>query len=396
MTTEKRGRQRIEFLDVLRGVALFGILIVNVFSFGADSAAWTAGYDQAAWLMKHMLFETKFWVLYSLLFGMSFYLQSQSNGYRLSHMLKRLLILMLLGCAHALFFEGDILMLYAELGLALLCLYRLPTRALVSLGVLLCLSFPLGHLWGGDRGDDWPAESVDEAVLWLNEDRADSPIAVGTFMDVIRSHAEFIPERFWVDWQYPDSGFLVLACFLFGVAIMRGGWIPLSELSVRRTRVVSVALWLGGMVLMARERYWANAWGYGPFHRADADPLWVLAADLNYLLATLVLAAAWFFTVLCWVKTDSWSRLRARVASAGKMSLTAYLTQTAVFTTIFYGYGLGAAYHWGPVQVLLLAVATYGVQLLLCHWWLQRFQRGPMEWLWRSLSRGELVRLKKA
>ncbi|MEK9624959.1 MAG: hypothetical protein VW103_10385, partial [Halieaceae bacterium] len=140
------GRQRIEFLDVLRGAALFGILIVNVFSFGADSAAWTAGYDQATWLVKHMLFETKFWMLYSLLFGMSFYLQSQSDSYRLTHAVNRLLILMLLGCAHALLFEGDILMLYAELGLALLCLYRLPTRALLSLGVLLCLSFPLGHL----------------------------------------------------------------------------------------------------------------------------------------------------------------------------------------------------------------------------------------------------------
>ncbi len=109
-----------------------------------------------------------------------------------------------------------------------------------------------------------------------------------------------------------------------------------------------------------------------------------------------MLAAAWFFTALCWVKTETWPRLRARVASAGKMSLTAYLTQTAVFTTVFYGYGLGAAYHWGPAKVVLLAVATYGVQLILCHWWLQRFQRGPLEWLWRSLSRGERVRFRRA
>jgi uncharacterized protein len=396
LTAENRGRQRIEFLDVLRGVALFGILIVNVFSFGADSTAWTAGYDRATWLVKHMLFETKFWMLYSLLFGMSFYLQSQSDSYRLTHAVSRLLILMLLGCAHALLFEGDILMLYAELGLALLCLYRLPTRALLSLGVLLCLSFPLGHLLGGDRGDESPADSVDEAVLWLNEERAESPLAVGTLGDVMRSHAEFIPERFWIDWQYPDSGFLVLACFLFGVVIMRAGWVPLSVLSARQTRVLSVALWMGGIVLMTLERYWAYTWGYGPFHHADAEPLWVLAADLNYLLATLMLAAAWFFTALCWVKTETWPRLRARVASAGKMSLTAYLTQTAVFTTVFYGYGLGAAYHWGPAKVVLLAVATYGVQLILCHWWLQRFQRGPLEWLWRSLSRGERVRFRRA
>ena len=67
---------------------------------------------------------------------------------------------MLLGCLHGLLFEGDILMLYAQLGLLLLLVYRLPTKCLLSFGLLLVLSFPFGHLLGGDRGDDWPAENV--------------------------------------------------------------------------------------------------------------------------------------------------------------------------------------------------------------------------------------------
>ena len=75
MTTEVGDGHRIAFLDVLRGVALFGILLVNVFSFGADYPAWSGMIDQLAWQAKHVFFETKFWMLYSLLFGMGFFLQ---------------------------------------------------------------------------------------------------------------------------------------------------------------------------------------------------------------------------------------------------------------------------------------------------------------------------------
>jgi uncharacterized protein len=146
LTTEVGDGNRIAFLDVLRGVALFGILLVNVFSFGADYPAWSGVADQLMWQVKHVVFETKFWMLYSLLFGMGFLLQTQSPGYTMARSLRRLSVLMLFGCLHGLLFEGDILMLYAELGVLLLLLHRLPTKWLLSLGLLLMLSFPLGHL----------------------------------------------------------------------------------------------------------------------------------------------------------------------------------------------------------------------------------------------------------
>jgi uncharacterized protein len=147
--------------------------------------------------------------------------------------LRRLGVLMLLGCLHGLLFEGDILMLYAELGVLLLLLYQLPTKCLLSLGLLLMLSFPVGHFLGGDRGDEWPAENKMEASAWLDEDRMDSPLAVGGFTEVLAYHAAFLPERFWADWQYPDSGFLVLACFLLGFCLMRSGWGALARLDAR-------------------------------------------------------------------------------------------------------------------------------------------------------------------
>ena len=386
MTTEVGDGHRIAFLDVLRGVALFGILLVNVFSFGADYPAWSGMADQVMWQVKHVVFETKFWMLYSLLFGMGFFLQTQSPGYTMARSLRRLSVLMLFGCLHGLLFEGDILMLYAELGVLLLLLYRLPTNWLLSLGLLLMLSFPLGHLLGGDRGDDWPADNAAEASAWLEEDLMDSPLAVGSFTEVLAYHAAFLPERFWADWQYPDSGFLVLACFLVGFCFMHGGWSMLTRLTGRQSALITLGLWVLGLSLMGIEAYLAAAVGYAPFERSDASPMQVLGGDLVYLAATLSLTGAWFFSVWCWAQSRKLIRVRSLIASAGQMSLTGYVSQTLIFSTVFYGYGLGAAFVWGPVQVVTLAFAVYVFQVVLCYWWLQRFRRGPLEWLWRCLT----------
>ena len=386
MTAEVGDLNRIAFLDVLRGVALFGILLVNVFSFGADYPAWSGMIDQLAWQAKHVLFETKFWMLYSLLFGIGFFLQTQSSEYTTARSLRRLTVLMFLGYLHGLLFEGDILMLYAELGILLLLLYRLPTNWLLSIGLVLALSFPLGHLLGGDRGDEWPAENAMEAASWLEEDRDYSPLAAGSFTEVLAYHATFLPERFWADWQYPDSGFLVLACFLLGFCLMRSDWGALARLTRAQSIFTALGLWVLGLSLMAIERYWSGAVGYMPFALSDATPQQVLGGDLVYLAATLSLTGAWFCSVWCWVQGGWLVGVRNLIASAGQMSLTGYLSQTVIFTTVFYGYGLGAAFVWGPAQVVAFAVVVYSLQLLLCYLWLQRFRRGPLEWLWRCLT----------
>ncbi|MBT5888882.1 MAG: DUF418 domain-containing protein [Halieaceae bacterium] len=378
--------ERIAFFDVLRGVALFGILLVNVFSFGADATVWTDPLNRTFWALKHILFESKFWALYSLLFGMGFYLQSLSPGYTLGRAVRRLLVLMALGCLHGLLFEGDILMLYAELGLLLLVLNRLPNHWLVCVGVVLSLSFPLGHLFGGDRGDEWPPEDRDEAIEWLENDLAHSPLSIGDFADVLTYHRENIPELFWADWQYPDSGLLVLSFFLGGVVFMRVGWPRLQSLSMSSCCRVAASCWLAGFSLMGVERYLAATMGYQVFGKSTASALGVLVGDVVYLCATISLTGAWFISVWCWTRSDRFIALRTRVASAGRVSLSAYLSQTLVFTTVFYGYGLGKAFQWGPFAVCCFAVMVYLTQLVVCHWWCQRFRLGPMEWLWRSLT----------
>ena len=214
----------------------------------------------------------------------------------------------------------------------------------------------------------------------------ESPLAVGSFTEVLAYHAALLPERFWADWQYPDSGFLVLACFLVGFCFMRGGWPMLTRLTGRQSALFAAGLWVLGLSLMGIEAYWAAAVGYAPFERSDASPMQVLGGDLVYLAATLSLTCAWLFSVWCWAQSRKLIRVLSLIASAGQMSLTGYVSQTLIFTTVFYGYGLGAGFIWGPTQVVAFAVGVYSLQVVLCHGWLQRFRRGPLEWLWRCLT----------
>ena len=141
---------RIVEVDIVRGFALFGVLLVNMYGFGADSIAWDSPIDRLAFAITRVFFESKSWTLFSILFGFGFALQLQGaekRGARILPMyLRRLTVLFAIGAAHALLFDGDILMLYAELGLGLLVVHRVPTRWLLVLAVGLMFVFPLAHL----------------------------------------------------------------------------------------------------------------------------------------------------------------------------------------------------------------------------------------------------------
>lgn len=383
MTVGNTQSQRLLSLDALRGVALFGILFVNLFSFGADSIAWTTSADRSVWLIKHILFESKFWGLYSVLFGISFHLFMQSSRFSYFALGRRLAVLFLFGVVHALIFEGDILMLYAELAVLLWLVHRLPSGVLLALIAGLCVSFPLGHYFHSDRDADPQPESIIEAKHWLTEDQADDIHVNGTLGEIIQSHASYLPERFWADYQYPDSGFLVLGFFLIGYLFARRGALRQIHGSFVHQPGFAAGCWLLGVALMAIEQTALHASGYSAFSESLAGPAVTLLGDVVYVTATLLLTAAWFLTVQICVDRQVFPGGLELLARAGRMSLTLYLMQTLIFTTIFYGYGLGKAYQLGPLQVLLLAIGIYAAQLIFASLWLRWFRIGPLEWIWR-------------
>ncbi|MBW2401790.1 MAG: DUF1624 domain-containing protein, partial [Deltaproteobacteria bacterium] len=181
---------RIVEVDMVRGFALFGVLLVNLYGFGADSVAWNSPIDQLASTLMLVFFESTSLILFSMLFGFGFAVQlerSDAQGFRiLSAYLRRLAVLFALGAAHALLYDGDILMLYAELGLGLLVVRRLPTRWLLLVAAGLMLAFPLARLAsiGGPPGGMQAIESVAESRTRLEQAQHTHVYATGSLAEV--------------------------------------------------------------------------------------------------------------------------------------------------------------------------------------------------------------------
>lgn len=378
---------RIPEVDVLRGFALFGVFLVNIFAFGGDASAWTSPTDQLAWSVKHIFFESKFWGLFSLLFGISCWLQWRGDPSSWV-VVRRLFFLFLMGVLNALFFEGDILMLYAQLGLVLLLVHRLPTRVLLTMALALFLVFPISHALNPDRGEpDYPDDPV-EAAVWLEEDREDGIYVADHLGEIVAWHAEALPEVPWADYQWPDSGLVVLAMFLCGFALARAGLLERCLENGRRSRQFAIWAWAMGLSLTGLERWLSGTFGYSVFGEAiDSVPV-QLVGDIIFALATFCLVFGWFVTVLLVSRRYAGVGVVKAVEAMGKMSLTMYLFQTVVIVVVFYGPGFGVAYALGPASLLVLAVVTYAVQLVLARFWFQAFHMGPMEWLWRWASEG--------
>jgi uncharacterized protein len=392
---------RINEIDVVRGFALFGVLLLNMYGFGADSTAWNSTIDRLAFTVTHVFFDSKSWTLFSLLFGFGFFLQTRrihAQGLPIwPACLRRLFALFAIGAANMLLHNGDILMIYAQLGLVLLLLHRLPTKWLLLLSIALLMVFPLSHLATPDRSSfEWePGETAIDARAELESERLTSIYATGSFTDILVYNAPEIPPNPFADYNWPDSGLAVLSMFLLGLLIGRSG--ILADIPGHVRTIVRVRAWgLGlGFACMAVEQVLTARAGYAVFRPASAEPGIVLAGDLLFTFGTVALALGYAAALILAARTRKGRTLLSPLGAAGRMALTVYLTQTLIFTTLFHGYAFGAAFRLGPAAVSASAVIIFAVQVLACQWWLRRYRFGPAEWLLRSFAYREWQPLRR-
>jgi uncharacterized protein len=383
---------RIVEVDMVRGFALFGVLLVNMYNFGADSIAWNSPADQVAFAIKRVFFESKSWTLFSMLFGFGFAVQLQRAEVRglriLPAYLRRLAVLFAIGAAHALLFDGDILMLYAELGLGLLVLRHFPTRGLFFLIIGLMLVFPLSRLdLAGDRSAGMnEIESVAEARAELAWAKRHDVYATGSLAEVAADNASAIPALPLEDIDTPESGLAVLAMFLIGFAVGRFG--ILGDISGHAAAIARVRFWglVFGFGAMVAERVLAITAGYAVFEPSQSGPAIQFTGDILFAFGITALALGYAATIVLAAQTPRGRAALTPLAGVDRLALTVYLTQTLMFTTLFYGYGFGQAFRLGPAAVTAWAVVIFCVQLVVCQWWLKRFRFGPVEWMWRSLT----------
>ncbi|GAB3967766.1 DUF418 domain-containing protein [Streptomyces sparsus] len=368
---------RLHSADALRGFALLGIMVVNIRYFasgyavhGAEDPAFDGPLDDAARFAVSLLFETKFYLLFSFLFGYSFTLQTQSAeraGRRLGpRHLRRLAGLFLLGAAHAvLLFYGDILAAYAVLGLLLYLLRDVSNRtALVLAGCLLgWVALMFGALAAA-----LPVE-VDGGTLRSGQETAQE--LAGGAGSLVALNLEMLPSFAvgMVLHQAPTA----MAMFLVGLVAGRLRLLadPGSRTVLLR-RVQWVGFLLGG----------AGAVLYAVLDNTQRE---LAALAVSPVVAPL-LSGAYAATLLRFFGTAPGRRLRNALAPAGRMALTNYLGQSVVYVLLFTGVGAALVGSVSPPLLLSVAGAVFAVQLLVSHWWLRRFRYGPVEWALRAFS----------
>lgn len=380
-------QNRLRSVDAVRGFALFGVLLVNMFNFGAYSPEWTGTVDRAFISLMHALFETKSWRLFAMLFGFGFALQiakamAQEAG-SLWFYIRRLLILFVFGMAHALFYDGDILMEYASLGLILIAFRNMRQRGLLIMACILLAAFPVGNLMHTETADDVAAQLED--ALPLAERRIGHPY-LGSLSDVFYENAAVIPPRIWSGLHGPESSLAIFSMLLLGYYLGRSRIV--HDVTSHLPLIRKVFGWgiVIGILSAFSEWMLAQKFGFAVF-AINSSPDWVqFLGDMLFAYGSTALALGYGAGIILLSQRPGWDGLLRPLQNLGRMALTVYLSGTLMFTILFYGYGFGQIFLLGPAATTAYAVLFFILQTVFCTWWLGRFRFGPAEWLWRSMT----------
>ena len=411
------GAERIASLDVLRGVAILGILVMNIYAFAMPFPAYgdplamggTDALNMGTWFFTHILFDQKFLSIFAMLFGAGIILmtgRAEDRGAKYGRIFyRRQFWLLILGAMHGfLIWFGDILFLYALIGmLAYLFRNRTPRTLIIVACLLLPVTLVLS-LGFGAQMETTAAEAAEITALqnageevtekqkkmlaqWEESRSFMMPSDEDLQKDIVKyqgAYTEIVQYRAPIYLLLSISATLmfglwrVLALILLGMALMKTG-----VLSAAR----SASFYRGMMLICYGIGLPLTIYSAIDLNAHDFDPIYVFAHGWapNYV-GSLVVALGHIGLVMLLIKTGLVQGLLQRFSAVGRMALTNYLMHSVILTTVFYGYGLGLygeVPRFGQMGFVAVVIA---LQLVLSPWWLARYRFGPAEWLWRSLT----------
>lgn len=350
--------ERIAALDVMRGFALFGVLLAyTLWNLGSPSEQTYSNIDRTLNWVLPALVDTKFYTLFAFLFGLGFSIQltrAETRGISIVPVYcRRLLALLLIGLAHALLLRnGDILVPYTAMGFVLL-LFRNASNKLLAAGAIIGVVYPyLARSVWDLTGMPFPQRPEAAGLSYLAENYA------------------------WVRYWYSTAATswpASLPMFLFGLYMGKRRFF--ENIAAHRKglwRTLVIGLCLGVLAYASRELLLANAVS----SRMMLGLLWSAHA--------WGLAAFYASFLLLLLQKRSWQQWLAPLGAAGRMVLTNYLLQAAIVVPVCIGFNLFDRVT--PSLGVLLALAVWSLQVPASVWWLRRFRFGPAEWLWRSLT----------
>lgn len=372
--------ERIEFVDALRGFALFGLLMVHAAeAYGVGLSRSTDDpWGQAVFL----LFGSKAFAIFALLFGFSFatiMANQRARGVDFTGRFAwRLLLLMVIGFVHSLLYSPEILRLLAFLGLLLIPLDRvrnnytlLAIAGLFFLQIPLLIQWLLAH-WGNAFAASQPY--FFRSGLW-------DIFRNGSLGELIRANViEGNLVKWSINWSFGRVS-EIAGLFAVGVVIQRTGFFA----RIAKDRGIALALALIAGTIFAILEFLVKPvvpgspsgaeFAIGPFTERAILFQWI---GISGIAAQIGLLA------LLW--NSPAQRLVGLFRGPGRMTLTLYVAHSLIAVPILYQFGLGMAEVWDTQQRILLAIGFFGLQILFAKWWYARYRYGPLEWTWRAAT----------
>lgn len=377
---------RIEVVDALRGFAIMSIMLLHniehfdYYFFPESFPDWLKATDKVIWDTLFFLFGGKSYAIFALLFGFSFYIQNDNqekkgNDFR-GRFFWRLILLFGFGFINTLFYEGDILMFYAVLGLVLIPVCKWSNKAVFIAAIFLMLQ---------------PLEWAKYIYTLLNPEYIPKPNMSDFYFGKM---GEYLNSTSFIDyaignlqigkmaamfWSWENGRFFQApALFMFGMLLGR------KQLFVTTTATVNFwtkALWYAILLfvpLFILKTYLPDIVS----RKAELDRLSVIITSWSNVSFMMVLVASFIKLY----QNETVHQVFVKLIPFGKMSLTNYIMQSIVGAFIYYKYGLGLYEHTGATYSLLIGITLFLLQLTFCTWWLKTHKQGPLEYLWHKAT----------
>jgi uncharacterized protein len=379
-------KPRIQVVDALRGFALLGLCLLHglerwdLLVYPEAAPSWLAAIDPIVNGIMFFLFGGKAYAIFSFMFGLSFFIQMDRQADRgvdfRWRFLWRLALLGSIGYLHGLVYCGDVVIIFAVLGVALLVFDRFGTRILLALSVLMILNIPYLYklivVLGNSSLDPRPY------AVWNLYRQAFELFAKGSFAEVLRFNAWSGQLMKW-GW-YIQEGRLwqILGLFLWGMVAGRSRFFESVEDHRNQRHKLLVGSGIAFAFLFAIKLSLGSA--------GLSENAGYLADKLVGSYASLALTVVWITGFVTLFQFDWWQRKLAALAPYGRMSLTNYVGQSLIGVPFFYGYGLAMYREWGHTLSLTFSVVLISLMIWASKKWLERFYYGPLEWVWRAAT----------
>jgi len=395
-----KGRDRVEVIDALRGFAILGILLANIMSYSGFKflpleeikQASSFSTDLLIYKLNSIFVDTKFYTIFSLLFGIGFFFQFNKNRDNQHDFMKiyyrRLGFLMVFGLIHMFFWSGDILFIYALVGFVFVQFRNLKTKTLLVISIaafITPLFIDIAILYINPGYMVPSAKLALKTYIDLSPQEISATFSNGSFWDMIQLNIHNLKWR-WFDLLPSGRFFKIFAFFILGFYLMDTKYFLTKAFS---KSLLAVYLIVGLTLTLIAKLVVGGNMGQFPSHWND------ILYKFLFSFGQVNMAFAYVSILTMAYSTNLGKKLMVGLKYVGRMSFSSYLSHTIIGIIIFYPYAIGLFNEYSLWQIELMAVLIYILQVFFAKIWLTYFAFGPLEWLWRCLTYGKLFPIRK-